>query len=287
MSPSNQPSKPLLWLTITLLASLFLTSCTLSLDQLLGGQPEPPGPPSQAPASPETKEQEPPAQAATNTPVPPEPTETPSPTFTLTPTITLTPTPYVDVSQNTNCRFGPGSIYDLLHTYLAGEQALLLGKNADEDFWYTRDPAGAYPDCWLWGKFATPVGDTAGLPVFTPPPTPTPYLDYAVTYEGSDCGAGSCGFWFKVDNTGVMPLESVSVYVKNTATSDNSTYTSNLFLTGIMGADIATVPVASSGYTRSNLILNPAGATVNATIKVCSQNGLSGICLTRSVVINP
>jgi hypothetical protein len=164
---------------------------------------------------------------------------------------------------------------------------LLLGKNQDETFWYTQDQSGINPDCWLWGKFATPVGETTALPIFTPPPTPTPYLNYSVNYEGSDCGAGSCGFWFKVDNTGTMPLESVRVYVENVNTSANSTYTSNVFLTGIMGSDIASIPITSSGYTRSNLIPNPVGNKVSASIKICSQNGLGGICLTKTLTINP
>lgn len=289
MSKPSQSSTLRSWLTAILVFSVLLSSCTLSLDQLLSGQPDQDKP--QDRAAGETESEQPeisqPTQTPSDTPEPPTPTFTPSPTASLTPTITLTPTPYVDVSQNTNCRLGPGSIYDLLHTYMAGEQALLLGKNAAEDFWYTKDPAGANPDCWLWGKFATPVGDTASLPIFTPPPTPTPYLDFSVNYEGSDCGAGSCGFWFKVDNTGIMPLESAWVHVKNTATSADSTYSSNLFLTGIMGADIANVPISGTGYTRSNLIPNPVGATVNASIKVCSQNGLGGVCLLKTVVINP
>src|SRR5512132_2711076 len=54
-------------------------------------------------------------------------TSVPSPTatFTLTPTptITLTPTsavPTVSVSENTNCRTGPGVVYDLVGALLIG-----------------------------------------------------------------------------------------------------------------------------------------------------------------------
>ena len=59
------------------------------------------------------------------------PTETLTPTQTLTATVTLTPTPLVpliSVSTPTNCRNGPGKVYDM-------EGALLVGvKNVLNNF---------------------------------------------------------------------------------------------------------------------------------------------------------
>lgn len=279
--------KTLAFMIVVLLAASL--ACNLPIGRLWAGQQDQGNPPPQSDSGADDKQ---PGNgqnggAATATTQLELPTATPSPTASLTPTSTLTPTPYVIIAGNTNCRYGPGSVYDLLYTYLAGAEAILLGKDAAEEFWYTQDGTGVSPDCWLWNKYATPVGDTSLIPVFTPPPTPTPFLSFSVSYQGDDCGAGSCGFWFQVNNTGVLPLESVRVYVKNTTTSADSTYTSNVFQTGIMGGDIANVPFASSGYTHSNLIPNPSGATVNANIKVCSQNDLGGICLVKTVVINP
>jgi hypothetical protein len=193
----------------------------------------------------------------------------------------------VEISQNTNCRYGPGSVYDLLHTYLAGDQALLLGKNAGETFWYTSDKDGIKPDCWLWGKFATPVGNTTAVPIFTPPPSPTPFVGFTVNYEGSDCGAGSCWLWFKIDNTGTIGLESVKVYAKNTVTGNDRTNQANLFKNSIAGSDIAAIPVSGSGYTHSGQLNNPSGASVNVSVTVCSQNGLGGVCLTKNLTVNP
>jgi hypothetical protein len=60
------------------------------------------------------------------------PTETLTPTQTLTATLAFTPTPLVpliSVSVPTNCRNGPGKVYDM-------EGALLVGEFAEE---YGRD----------------------------------------------------------------------------------------------------------------------------------------------------
>jgi len=98
----------------------------------------------------------------------PFPTDTPS----ITPTSTSS-VPMVTVSQNTNCRTGPGLVYDLVGGLLVGEQAVIVGKYSAGNYWIVNNPDAA-GTCWLWGQYATVTGNTAGLPEYTPPPTPTP-----------------------------------------------------------------------------------------------------------------
>jgi uncharacterized protein YgiM (DUF1202 family) len=123
------------------------------------------------------------AEDQTVQPDPPSATFTPESTDTptLTPTVTETPTPNVPkvyLSENTNCRTGPGTIYDWLVTVQKGDDPEAVAKDPLEEYWYIRRPGQEGSFCWVWGKYATPVGDTASLPVFTPPPTPTPGLDF-------------------------------------------------------------------------------------------------------------
>jgi hypothetical protein len=115
-------------------------------------------------------------------------TGTPVPANTLLPTNspTITPTftssiPMVSVSQNTNCRTGPGVVYDLIGALLVGEQAVVVGKFTPGNYWIINnlDAAGT---CWLWGQYATVTGNTAGLPEYTPPPTPTPTYTPTATF---------------------------------------------------------------------------------------------------------
>lgn len=111
-------------------------------------------------------------------------TDTPAPTITLTSTITLTATPekpMVSVSVDTNCRSGPGKIYDWIGGLLVGEKAEVVGQSMDGNYWVIKNPDRA-GDCWLWGNYATVVGPIANLPKFTPPPTPTPVFNWAGTW---------------------------------------------------------------------------------------------------------
>lgn len=99
-------------------------------------------------------------------------------TSTFTPTITLTATPsvpMVSVSVNTNCRTGPGMVYELIGGLFVGEKAVVVGKYSSGNYWIINNPDQA-GTCWLWGEYATVIGSTAGLPEFTPPPTPTPSI---------------------------------------------------------------------------------------------------------------
>lgn len=111
----------------------------------------------------------------------PRPTDTLAPSATpteaLTPTETLTPTPSIPLAyltENTNCRKGPLVVYDLVATYLAGKVLNILGKNAAGDYVYVVDPEPPGKQCWLWTRYVQVTGSAANLPVFTPPPTPTP-----------------------------------------------------------------------------------------------------------------
>ena len=120
------------------------------------------------------------------TPVP-EPTHTATlqATITPTPTIILTPTPdkpVVSVSVNTNCRQGPGLQYEIVGSLAVGEQAEVVGVAETGNYWVIRNPRRA-GECWLWGQYATVVGQISGLPRRTPPPTPTPSFTPTPVYN--------------------------------------------------------------------------------------------------------
>lgn len=105
----------------------------------------------------------------------PEATDTPE-APTSTPTITPTATssiPMVQVSNGTNCRFGPGTVYDLLGVLQVGETTEVTARSSVPNYWIVNNPDRA-GECWLWAQYATVSGDTSSLPLRTPPPTPTP-----------------------------------------------------------------------------------------------------------------
>ena len=118
-----------------------------------------------------------PAPSEDETPAPPDQSAsiTPTPTITLTPTLSV---PMVTVSVNTNCRTGPGKVYDWLGALLVGEQAEVMARSADGQYWVIRNPDNNGGLCWLWGNYATVEGPIVNLPVWDPPPTPTPTHDW-------------------------------------------------------------------------------------------------------------
>jgi hypothetical protein len=109
----------------------------------------------------------------------------PTSTATLSPTPSLaapasTPaplSPFVSVSGNTNCRTGPGRNFVNLITLLTSQQAEVVGKNTGLKYWIIRIP-GSTDTCWLWGGYATLVGNSTTIPEATSPPTPTALPTY-------------------------------------------------------------------------------------------------------------
>src|SRR5215216_46328 len=163
----------------------------------------------------------PPTVAASPTPwptftsVPPLPSFTPSATLSPIPLFTSTPlVPYISVSVATNCRVGPGKVYDRVGALLVGEVAEVVGRNANGEYWYIRTPHQNNGFCWLWGAYATVTGNFAALPVFTPPPTPTPVPDFTAVFTKPERCNSSWWVEIRLNNTGGMVFESISMTVK-------------------------------------------------------------------------
>lgn len=82
--------------------------------------------------------------------------------------------PMVSVSVNTNCRTGPGRSYDYQGALLVGETEEIVALSTLPNYWYITNPDKPGEFCYLWGEYATVVGETQALPKFTPLPSPTP-----------------------------------------------------------------------------------------------------------------
>jgi hypothetical protein len=109
----------------------------------------------------------------------------PLPTYTFQPTYTEYHTVIplmitVSVSVNTNCRTGPGTAFPIVGALAVGQTAEVVGRSASSDNWIIRLPGSPSVTCWLWGQYATVVGNTVGLPVYTPPPTPTAVIPTSI-----------------------------------------------------------------------------------------------------------
>ena len=107
----------------------------------------------------------------------------PSPTATVTstaePAADNTPTPtaatlvMAEVSVPTNCRSGPGKIFDRVSVLNVQVKAEVIGRNASGTYWIIKNPGGS-GYCWLWDRYAILTGNTNTVPIWDEPPKPTP-----------------------------------------------------------------------------------------------------------------
>jgi len=239
----------------------------------------------------------PPAPAATLTPspLPPPsatPTLTPSPLPTATPTMTLTPTPstpMISVSVDTNCRSGPGKAYDRVGALLVGETAEVLARDPSGLFWYIPNPDNPGGFCWVWGQYATIEGDTASLPVFTPPPTPTPAPAFVIKgITPHNCWGPA--FYIEISNTGETNWESYRITGTDLVASRAATLTDNRFVAANQCNAPLSVNVLKPGegaYIAFHIDGISTQHNVRFVITLYTQDNQSGQYLTQTIEYHP
>lgn len=253
----------------TLTVNALSTIVQATLDAAAPGQPEPMDQPTSTSA--------PPTQAV--------PTDTPTVTLTATSSI-----PTAKVMQNTNCRSGPGTVYDIEYIALIGDVLVITGRASVPDYVIVEIPGKPGQTCWLWTNYAEISGDITTLAVSTPPPTPTPSVTFNVSFDYVD----SCVGWdpaFKLTNTGTVTFKSYYVKVTDLDTAMVQDHTADVFdKTG--GCPIVTlIPQLDPGGTgwayAYSYPYNPAGHNMQASIKLCTGTALSGTCVSKSLNFKP
>jgi hypothetical protein len=223
---------------------------------------------------------------------PEPPTITPTVTLTFTPIFTSTPlVPLISVSVATNCRVGPGRVYDRVGALLVGQTAEVFGRNSVDDYWYIRNPNNSDGFCWLWGEYAALSGNTSVLPVYTPPPTPTPMPNFQASYAGKDTCSG--GWWveLELENTGGLNFKSLSLTVRDTVTDT----VLSLYTDGFVNKDGCSVlttrdnlqPGSDRIVSSAPFAYDPTGHLLRATISLCSNVGQNGTCVTKVIEFKP
>jgi hypothetical protein len=219
------------------------------------------------------------------------PTFTPSATLSPTPLYTATPlVPLISVSVNTNCRIGPGQVYDRVGALMVGETAVVFGRDPAMKYWYVQNPGKNNEYCWVWGKYATVVGDLSALPFYTPPPTPTPPPSFEAAYGGlQECS----GWWVDIDleNTSTVPFESVSIIVRDQSSDVDISLYADRFTAIDDCVGSVTVDTLDPGQTLTvstpAFAYDPDGHKLRATITLCSAPGQKGACVTNVIKFSP
>jgi len=236
-----------------------------------------------------------PTSISTFTPL--SPTDTPSPTLSPTPVFTFTPSfPQISVSVATNCREGPGKIYNRVGALLVGQVVQIHGRNSDGTYWYIRNPNSATGFCWVWGAYATVSSNALTVPIFTPPPTPTPTITltpkpfFDTTYVGMDTCAG---WWveFRLDNKSDIVFKSISLTVKDLKTNTVLSLQTNGFTNrdGCVASKTHDSLSANGARRVSSPVFSydPTGHNLEVTIQLCSKIDLKGSCTSDVITFKP
>ena len=231
------------------------------------------------------------------------PTDTP----TLTPTATETQTPFqiftatstlviMSVSTPTNCRNGPGKVYNRVGAIVVDQQAEVVGRTADGQYWYIRNPDNPNDFCWAWGEYATLTGPVQLLPVFTPPPTPTPTLTATPepNFSAEFLKLDNCAGWWveiRLKNTGPIAFKSTKLEVKDNATDVELVALSDGFTDNDGCSKTTTKDTLNPGdeFTVSGppFLDNPTGHNIRVFVTLCSKVGQKGVCITKKLNFKP
>jgi len=218
-----------------------------------------------------------------------------TPTLTLEPTLSATPdytptseTPMISVSVDTNCRTGPGAVFQRVGMLLVGETAEIVGREPKGEYWYIRNPDEGLEYCWVWGEYATVTGNTLPLLYLSPPAPPS--LSFSASFQGLE----SCTVWwadFKLTNSSGGLFTSISLTLRDADTNTVATLTEDKFTKkdGCYTPETTESLVAGGTVTVSSppLGYNPRGHNLDAKITICTDAGQQGICLTQELNFKP
>jgi hypothetical protein len=225
------------------------------------------------------------------------PAETPTPGPTDTPLTTNTPSaPTIRADVDTNCRTGPSTLYappvGALNT---NETSQVHGRNSANTWWYIENPDRPGNFCWVWGETTIVEGNTANLPVITPPPppvtptnTPKPGPTFSVSFETVHDCSGTPTAIFEIENTGDVDLESLRLKIED-RTDDVDLFGPNTSNAPFMGAPGECPPGGDTLEAGDTLYIGGAIGGVDsdhearATIELCTEDDLDGDCLEKSI----
>ena len=234
-----------------------------------------------------------PEPSLTPTEAPPTdtPTETATETPRSTPTETATPVPpMAEVNRESNCRMGPGGVYDLVATYQAEKVLEVVAKDLGGGYWFVRNPDVPEEQCYLLGQNITITGDTASLPQFTPRPSPTAAPYFTVEFWKFDICQGRNFAVFNVTNAGSLPFRSHYIRITDQRVNQSVEQVLNAFdlrVGCVLARNIAPLTVGGTGYISAPAFTwNAINNRLQVVIQLCTEQDLKGTCVIQTLRVN-
>jgi hypothetical protein len=101
------------------------------------------------------------------------PTETPVP-----PTSTPSISPEITLTNNSNCRLGPSTNYNIVDQISQSKVLPVIGRNENATWWQVVNATGR--ECWIFNENATPNTDFSGLTIGSAPSLPGIPVNFSV-----------------------------------------------------------------------------------------------------------
>lgn len=237
----------------------------------------------------------PPTATFTLTAAPTEipPTDTPAPTATETPTPepSATATPVVitaKVGRESNCRIGPGGMYDLVVTYQAGQMLEVVARDLGGGYVFVKNPEKPEDQCYLLANNVTISGDIAALPQFTPRPSPTAAPYFNVSFRKFEACKGVDFAMFNIENVGSIAFRSGYIRLTDPKADKSVEQAVNAFdlMTGcIVAQNIAPLDPGAAGYIHTPPMPWSRGNKLQVVVMLCTDKDLKGTCVTRTLEV--
>jgi hypothetical protein len=197
--------------------------------------------------------------------------------------------PKAKINRETNCRLGPGGMYDLVATYQSGQMLDVLATGLAQGYWFVQNPEKPEEQCYVMAQNVTISGDVSALPKFTPQPSPTPPPYFEAKFKKIDTCNGKRFVNFSVENTGNIDFR--SVYIKVTDTKANKSVEQalnvfDLYVGCTLAKNIFPLDPGETGYVPSAAFTwNIHEDKLQAVIMLCTEKDLKGVCVTRALNI--
>lgn len=216
------------------------------------------------------------------------PSETPTATLTLEPSATSTPEPpRAEVVRESNCRIGPGGLYDLVAKYQVGQMLNVVAKDLGGGYWFVQNPEKLEEQCYLLAQNIRISGDTNVLPKFTPLPSPTAAPYFEVSFKKFDTCENRDYVIFNIENLGSFAFRSAYIRVINQKSGESVEQAFNAFdlkAKCVLIKNIAPLDPGKSGYVYSpKFKWSGHGEKLRVIIMACTEKNLKGSCVTRTV----
>jgi len=191
------------------------------------------------------------------------------------------------VLREANCRVGPSGAYQLVVTYQAGQKLNILARDLGGGFVFAQNPAQPEEQCYILESNVKISGELAGLPQFTPPPSPTAAPDFTVEFWKYGLCKDNYVADFIVINTGSIQFRSAYVKVtdqKKQQSVEQSLNAFDLYEGCIVAKNIAPLLPGGTGYVQSlPFKWDPRPNKQIAIIMLCTEQGLKGTCVTKTL----